>query len=134
MILSKEQSDFCKAMIFLFWWKKPEELVGNPYRTLAGVMDRGSFKEWEQMEKLFPPEVIIHVLETAKCGEFHNWSWKFWRLRYELDENAPLPARMPGVAPPTGEYWFKGLQKSTSKQDDEFERLKWTYTVRGIGV
>lgn len=121
--LSKEQSEFCRSMAFLFWWKKPDELVARPHRTLARVMDRGGMAEWAEMERVFPPEFIVHVIESAVCGEFHGWSWKFWRMRYGLDATAPLPSRLPGIAPPAGDYWFRKLQRSHPIKDDEYERL-----------
>lgn len=132
IVLSDEQSAFCKSMTFLFWWKKPFELVMRPERTLAGVMDRGGIIEWRDMERLFPPEFIVHVLETAKCGEFHGWSWKFWRLRYGLDADVPLPARMPGLPAPGGEYWFEKLQRCSIAKNEENKRFKWTFAVRGM--
>lgn len=77
--LDEGRKVFLERMIFLFWWKRPDELSGNPERTLAGVMDRGGVREWAEMESLFPRDFLIRVLESAKCGEFHDWSWKFWR-------------------------------------------------------
>lgn len=130
--LSEEQTAFCKSMSFLFWWKKPEELARRPERTLAGVMDRGGVSEWIAMERLFSPDFIIHVLETAKWGEFHDWSWRFWRLRYGLDPHAPLPARLPGAPPPPGRAWFMALRRQKPAKDSEYERLKWTFAVRGM--
>ena len=130
--LSEEQSNFCRSMTFLFWWKKPENLVSHPHRTLAGVMDRGGIGEWAEMERIFPPEFIIQSIESAICGEFHAWSWKFWRLRYGLDTNTPLPSRLPGLTPPSGDYWFKALQKKSPKKDNEYDRLKWTYIARDM--
>lgn len=134
MDLSKEQCAFCKSVSYLFWWKRPNELVARPHRALAGVMDRGGVAEWAEMERIFPREFIVHAIETAVCGEFHGWSWKFWRMRYGLDADAPLPSRLPGTAPPAGDYWFTGLQRHKAVSDDEYERLKWTYSVRGIDV
>lgn len=95
-------------------------------------MDRGGVAEWAEMEKLFPPEFIIQAIESAACGEFHGWSWKFWRMRYGLDADAPLPSRLPGTPPPAGDYWFKGLQRRRPEKDAEYERLKWTFAVRGM--
>lgn len=132
IIISEEQAAFCKAMSFLFWWKKPDELADQPHRTLAGVMDRGGVGEWLEMERLFSRKFIIEAIESAKCGEFHGWSWKFWRLRYGLDGNAPLPARLPGGPAPDGGFWFTGLQRRKSVKNEEYERLKWTFAVRNM--
>lgn len=135
MALTSEQADFCKAMAPLFWWKKPEELLERPERTLAGVMDRGDVAKWREMERKFSREIIVRALETAVCGEFHNWSWRFWRLRYGLNADAPLPARMPGMPPPTGADWFKKLQRQHPPKDynNPGERLAWLIKLREAG-
>lgn len=130
--LNDAQIEFCKSMQRLFWWEKPEALLADPGRTLAGVMDRGDIKDWRCMERLFPASLIIETLETAKCGEFHKWSWIFWRARYGLDYNIPLPSRLPGWEPPSGDYWYKELQSPSepADYDDPFVRLGWLLKLR----
>ena len=126
MQLNQEQKEFLESLQGLFWWKLPQELTDNPLRTLAGVMDRGSMVQWRDMENLFDSETIADVLETAKCGEFHGWSWTFWRGRYNLPDK-PLPSRLPGMCPPSGEAWNKEFQKRQEKfdYDDPNQRLAW---------
>lgn len=132
MELTKEQANFCKSMIFLFWWEKPEDLLKNPERILAGVMDRGGVKEWALMEKIFPSQFLVRVLDTAVCGEFHKWSWLFWRGRLKLDDTVPLPPRMPGIPSPDGELWYRNLQNKTPQidWDNPPQRLAWTKRLR----
>lgn len=95
-------------------------------------MDRGGIDEWIDMERLFPRKFIVEAINSAVCGEFHGWSWMFWRLRYGLDPDVPLPSRIPGAPPPSGDRWFKSLQRPEIRTDSECERLRWTFAVRGM--
>lgn len=124
MNFTDEQLHFLESLAPLFWWLSPEEIIDDLQHTLAGIMDRGSMSQWADMEKLFSPETIIRAIENARSGDFHSWSWRFWRARYGLDPGKPLPARMPGLVFPSGTDWFKPLQKQI-----EHERLDWLKNI-----
>lgn len=134
MVLSSAQAEYLASQTSLFWWLKPEEILAAPRRALAGIMARGDMANWRKMENLFSRETIIDALENASCGDFSGWSWNFWRKRYYLPEK-PLPARLPGMPPPSGLPWHEELRRrghnnANTVDTDRRKYLDWVKKIQ----
>jgi hypothetical protein len=77
------------------WW----ELEGPPaeqrLRTLAQIMDLGTYDDIRAVEAAFEPAELIEVMALAQPGWFSPRSWEFWRGRLALTAENSVPIKPP---------------------------------------
>lgn len=77
----------------LFWWKPPEEALGDPVRFLAQVMTLGTWDDWQTALRHWSEDDFRAALRTAPPGVIDPRSWSYWHHRLGLTPVPPLPVR-----------------------------------------
>ena len=78
------------------WWMKPQQVVKDPDRLIAQIMNLGTFEDARLVEASFGRDRLRRVLRNAAPGQFDEKSWAFWHYRLDLaepDRVPPLPRR-----------------------------------------
>jgi hypothetical protein len=72
------------------WWELPTG-SHSAARTVAQIMNFGTYEDILRLESLLPSAVLLRVLANAQPGWFSPRSWEFWRGRL----GGGLPERPP---------------------------------------
>lgn len=78
------------------WWMKPQQVVKNPDRLIAQVMNLGTFEDARLVEATLGKDRLRRVVRDAAPGQFDEKSWAYWHYRLDLaepDRVPPLPRR-----------------------------------------
>jgi hypothetical protein len=91
----QEKHDALRQFTHYIWWETPEKALERPERLIAQVMDIGTMRDIFKIEEIFPPKVLISILQNAEAGQFHVRSWHFWHYRLGLAKDVPEVPPMP---------------------------------------
>jgi hypothetical protein len=72
------------------WWELPTG-SHSAARTVAQIMNFGTYEDILRLESLLPSAVLLRVVANAQPGWFSPRSWEFWRGRL----GGGLPERPP---------------------------------------
>ena len=63
------------------WWGEVNGLSVSPQKTIAQVMNIGTWDDLCRLAELFSPSELLDVLDKAEIGQFNERSWHFWHNR-----------------------------------------------------
>src|SRR5687768_802046 len=72
------------------WWEPPSG-SHSAARTVAQIMNLGTYEDILRLESLLPSAVLLRVMVSAQPGWLSPRSWEFWRGRL----GGSLPERPP---------------------------------------
>jgi hypothetical protein len=78
------------------WWSDAHQ--ADPMRTVAQVMELGTYEDIRRLEAAFAPEELRDAMVRAPAGAIGPRSWDFWRGRLRFAGAAPIaesPPRRP---------------------------------------
>jgi hypothetical protein len=73
------------------WWEPPSG-SHSAVRTVAQIMNLGTYEDILRLESLLPSEDLLRVMANAQPGWLSPRSWEFWRGRLggNLPETPPV--------------------------------------------
>lgn len=77
------------------WWTLDGPEDERTRRTLAQIMNLGTYEDIRAIEAAFDREELVAVLAHAEPGWFSPRSWEFWRGRLGLSAEPGLSANPP---------------------------------------
>ncbi len=75
------------------WWKPPDAVLRDPVFFLNQAMMYANFEEGLWLEKSIGRDALREALDAASPGIHDERSWRYWRVRLDLDPDTPLPER-----------------------------------------
>jgi hypothetical protein len=75
------------------WWRDPAPPSDD--RTIAQVMNLGTYEDIRRLEHAFGPEELRAVMLRAQPGWIARKSWNFWRARLRRAGEDPIPQAPP---------------------------------------
>jgi hypothetical protein len=73
------------------WWQRPEYALRDQHRLVAQIMNIGTHADVEAARAALGDEAFVHVLQTARAGEFSERSWHYWHLTLGLAKPHRVP-------------------------------------------
>ena len=73
------------------WWKSPDEVLADPDRLVAQVMEIGDYDDVQTVAAAVGDHVLRGVLLEAGPGIFSPRSWAYWHYRLNLASPGQVP-------------------------------------------
>jgi hypothetical protein len=77
------------------WWAPIGDEPHSPERTIAQVMNIGTYEDIRRLETALGYARLADVMVHAAPGWFSLRSWGFWRGRLQLETKAAIPTEPP---------------------------------------
>jgi hypothetical protein len=77
----------------LVWFKKPSDVLNDPYLFLAHVMTYGTIQDVITVQKVLGKEAFQEALENIPPGTMDIKSWHYWHLMVGHYPPPPMPVR-----------------------------------------
>jgi hypothetical protein len=77
------------------WWLLEGSNEDRTDRTLAQIMNLGTYQDIRAIEAVFSNKELIAVMARAQPGWFSDRSWEFWRGRLSTSADDAIPAKPP---------------------------------------
>ena len=77
------------------WWSLDGSTGDRTDRTLAQVMNLGTYRDIRAVEAVFSGNELVAVMARAQPGWFSDRSWEFWRGRLSILHADAVPAKPP---------------------------------------
>ena len=75
------------------WWQSPEEVMSQPDRLIAQIMNLGDYADVQYMVNAIGAGPLLKALSSAQAGQFNPRSWHYWHYRLGLKSSKEsLPA------------------------------------------
>ena len=74
------------------WWKNASEVINEPERIIAQVMNIGDYDDVLFLSKLIGEEALRKTILNAEAGQFNERSWTYWHYKLGLANMDDVPA------------------------------------------